>query len=655
MSSLALRLPDGARTMRQVRSGGTRTGALAHLWSVPNTVAHLSREGSGMSALRKLVAAVVTVAFASSALHAQAASERRWTLQGMTYLGSGGLKLDARGDSLDFNGIVTRAGLATHLGLRTVRGEWFLRPSVGMTLSSLKGIAAQGRGVGASSVDVGATIGYRGRDWSMGLIGERGGRLLEYRATGPIENPAGSHSALGLRVGVASRRIPLLRTSPGEVVFSYRKFETTFTKSDSGDSHRAIADIDATGWGWAVSWESDFRGGWKKNPGEPQGSGLPTAFSFLLENDAFVDSDTGYTNAVRASWTGWHGRVGTVIRTLTFARLGSKERYCGIDESVADSTSERACWLVSTGVGQSMYTPSDLRAASYQTDDRPFAGFLFLSGRAQRINQTRYAKVEGRAPLFPMIALSNEAVVGMKGPRAGAAETQALAHWTWSNGAVRPTGWVNQLRNELVGGYTLEAAARVNWMEACGRTSKECTGYQDENRWLDFTPRSELVVATHMLRASVGGVLRIGYRFPSVVTLDRLSSTANIMDDDEDESTSSHGPSVRSESSPERRVEFEPRKPWGLLFFTGDFRTVGRNAFLEGGFRDQGGGEWGSVRGIARSRFVGEIGGGAQAGVGRWAIAIHVVHRQPEYRVLAQPEPRGVARYASFTVTRANF
>lgn len=585
-----------------------------------------------------------------------AAQETPSRIRGFTYIGLGGLSLDADADSLDFHGTVLRAGVMPQFAVPLKYGTLQLRPSVGLTISALRGIAPTGAGIAAGSVDVGGNVIFAmPRGISLGMLGEMGRRVVEYRRSGPIENAIGAHRALGLQVGIDSRRIPVLKHSPGQLVISARRYTARLTESDSGNSLRAIPRADLSGWGWAVSWESQFLGGWHKDPGKPQGAGLPTSFAFMLENDAFVDSDTGYTNAVRAMWTGWHGRVGNAIRRAAFLGRGLNEPYCGVVVERLHSDGNTPCWIVSTAVGQAMFTPSDLRAPALQLDDRPFAGFLFLSGRAQRVNQTRYSAIEGKRPLVPMFSFGNDLVLGVKGPSAGAAHTQALAHWTWSSGAVRPTGWRRQLRDELTGGVTLDAAFRTRKMERCFGESG-CSGHQEEIRWLDLTPRGELVLATHMLRASLGGVLRAGFRFPSLVSLDRLSSTANVpADDDAAAAAPAHGPSVQRQAEPAMRAETEMRKWWGLVFLTADARAVGRNAFLEGGFTDRGTQGWASQRGIEREKTIGELGAGAQLGVGRWVFVYHLVHRQSEYRVLGQPRSEGFARYVSFSIMRSNF
>lgn len=610
-----------------------------------------------MARLRRTAALLVLLA--TTIAHELVAQDKP-TWQGYTYFGLGRLSLDGDGDSLDFNGTVLRAGVMPHIGLPLKRGALLLRPSAGLTLSGLSGIASNGRGVAAGSVDIGGNVIYASpAGFSLGVVGEIGRRFYEYRESGPIENIIGGHRALGVQVGIDSRRLPWLKHSPGHLVLSARRYTATLTRSDSGNSLRDVAETDVSGWGYALSWESRFRGGWFKDAGRPQGAGLPSSFAFMLENDAFVDSDTGYTNAVRAMWTGWHGRVGSAIRRAAFLGLRMEEPYCGIIVEERKQNANGPCWIVSTAIGQAMFTPSDLRAPALQLDDRPFAGILFASARAQRVNQTRYVTDDGRKTLVPMFAIGNDLVLGVKGPSAGAAHTQALAHWTWSSGAVRPTGWRNQLRDELAAGITLDAAFRTRQMERClGKDG--CTGHQDEMRWLDLTPRSELVLASHMVRASVGGVLRAGFRFPSLVSLDRLSSTANVPADDASDDAAraaapTHGPFVPSPAVATGNAVAEARRCWALVFLTADARAVGRNAFLEGGFADDGPQGWASQRGIEREKTIGELGAGVQVGVGRWVFVYHLVHRQGEYRLIGQPRSGGLARYVSFSIMRTNF
>lgn len=186
-----------------------------------------------------------------------------------------------------------------------------------------------------------------------------------------------------------------------------------------------------------------------------------------------------------------------------------------------------------------------------------------------------------------------------------------------------------------MGGVTIEGAARPNGWEHC-RRKEGCSGESNENRLWDLTPRGELMLGNSMVRSSAGAVMRLGRNMPSAVALDRIPAILNQF-----------VPSARSA---------RPKAPkWGLLFATADFRAVAHNAFLEGGFADGGQGGWRSNRQIELRPLLWEVGGGAQVSLGHWNVAVHLIHRAPEYRVKGQPDPSGMARFVNITVGRANF
>ena len=306
-----------------------------------------------------------------------------------------------------------------------------------------------------------------------------------------------------------------------------------------------------------------------------------------------------------------------------------------------------------------MYTPSVLNQAEPQYTDRPFAGHLFGTVRAQVVDQERYDKRNGRPPRLSLLAASSEVILGVKGVLAGARQTQSLAHWTWSTEAVRPTGWRDQLRNEFMGGVTIEGVARPRFLEHC---KNGCSGALSEERRADLTPRGELVLNTAVVRGSLGTVLRLGRNMPSAVSLDRLPSmlapkTAMSRTQSDIANKRQQADSARLLLPASAMVDGNAvaARSWWLVFATADLRAVARNAFLEGGFTDGGSSGWSANRQIDARPFLGELGLGAQVNRGHYNAAIHLIHRNPEYRVRNEPDPRGVARFVSLTFARTNF
>jgi lipid A 3-O-deacylase len=322
------------------------------------------------------------------------------------------------------------------------------------------------------------------------------------------------------------------------------------------------------------------------------------AFSLFVENDAFASSDSSYSNGLRLTWDFgvWNSRLNTLHRIATLAPL--------LDRLVPQSfevirpqgcipyggrTSNRPCGSVSFGLGQTIYTPDSLRDPRLRPQDRPYAGHLFAT---VSLNSA-----------FDKWQVSSELAMGVMGPAAQARETQSLAHWTWSPNSVKPLGWKHQLHDALILSLTNTYSFRAfEWCRA------GCNGSADERRVFDVTPRVETVLGLHMTRASAGGTVRLGRRFPDLVGVQRIPTTADVGVADE------RGPRI-----------------WYALIGTFDARYVGHNAFLQGSYNDRGAGRWADVRQIALVRGVNEWTIGGAVGLRRASISASQISRSREY------------------------
>jgi lipid A 3-O-deacylase len=318
-------------------------------------------------------------------------------------------------------------------------------------------------------------------------------------------------------------------------------------------------------------------------------------FSVYEENDAFTGSDSAYTQGLRATvavqtWAPWAKKL---LSVATLGR-GKVEEAC----SPIDSEGDEPCGSISLGVGQTMFTPGDLLADTIRPLDRPYAGYLFASVGAHGV--------------FAEGQVSSELVVGVTGPPSLARQAQSLAHWTWATGAPRPRGWDHQL--DFVPHVTLltSYAWRPDFLEWCLHPDG-CDGSYDERRVLDVIPRGEVALGTLMNRASVGGTVRVGLRFPAVMNVQRIITT--------------RGGSAEPEGARPRRRPL----PWGMAFASFDQRLVGTNTLLTGSFADRGEGEWGDVRQIEMERLVNEWSVGAGLGC-RWGSLVgQYVRRSREF------------------------
>ncbi len=84
------------------------------------------------------------------------------------------------------------------------------------------------------------------------------------------------------------------------------------------------------------------------------------------------------------------------------------------------------------GIRQQLYTPSDIRSDDIRRYDRPYAGFLGLSGAYNLVEQKDF--------------LLAEIVLGVAGPASGAEDFQNLFH---ENGGIDTPPWTGQLENSF--------------------------------------------------------------------------------------------------------------------------------------------------------------------------------------------------------------
>lgn len=148
-------------------------------------------------------------------------------------------------------------------------------------------------------------------------------------------------------------------------------------------------------------------------------------FTFRFENDLFGNTDRNYTNGVKFSWISpdlewfrdsealpeWGKRI---IRKLPF----SLEE--GLQRNIAFS------------VGQMMFTPDNIQSRELIPDDRPYAGWLFMSAAFHNKDYRHLDTIEVQA--------------GVVGDWSFAEETQDLVHDLRGIDSAR--GWDNQLENE---------------------------------------------------------------------------------------------------------------------------------------------------------------------------------------------------------------
>jgi lipid A 3-O-deacylase len=130
------------------------------------------------------------------------------------------------------------------------------------------------------------------------------------------------------------------------------------------------------------------------------------SLEIYLENDLLspVKSDANYTHGTRVMYYGDKKDIGKGV----FKEVG----YAG---------------------GQYIYTPVDLESTGVVTNQRPYAGWLYIS---RLIRETT-----------PRYRTTAELQLGMVGPLSFAEDVQTTIH-EWSDSTI-PMGWDNQIGNEV--------------------------------------------------------------------------------------------------------------------------------------------------------------------------------------------------------------
>ncbi len=151
--------------------------------------------------------------------------------------------------------------------------------------------------------------------------------------------------------------------------------------------------------------------------------------SLSLDNDLFTGSDDGYTNGLFVS-----------SFKLNPGPLSSEAAipwYLRPQARLANALSADS-WVEVHNLSQVMVTPRDITALPPETNDLPYAGFLFWQGGIAAIRDARSTYIS--------------LLVGAVGPASLAERSQKAIHNV--TGSVIPQGWDYQLENELLLGLS---------------------------------------------------------------------------------------------------------------------------------------------------------------------------------------------------------
>lgn len=299
--------------------------------------------------------------------------------------------------------------------------------------------------------------------------------------------------------------------------------------------------------------------------------------SLTSENDLFGGTDRNYSNGLR-------------IERVTPAQ-DPPPLFKRVAAFIPGLDVERTDLRLGLALAHTLYTPEDISAVTPDTQDRPYAAWLRVSGTL----------VASDSDTQDSLQLN----LGMVGPSAGGKFVQT--NWHELINGVEPRGWDSQLKDEL-------------GLEIVGQRLERFAGPD-----LPFGLESDL--ALH-LGGALGNVRIYGAGGAFV----RVGA-----DLDADFGPPRIRPALSGAGT------FEPGQALGGYLFAGlDVRAVARDIFLDGNtFRD-------SPRVDGRRTWIGDIQAGAAMHYQRVQIAFTYVHRTEQF--VAQDGPQ---RFGAVSISLA--
>jgi hypothetical protein len=280
----------------------------------------------------------------------------------------------------------------------------------------------------------------------------------------------------------------------------------------------------------------------------------------LFDNDLFNNRDRHYTNGVALAWTTAASRTPNWLRDTAHAL------------PLFSSDGEvRATYAV----GQSMFTPDDIRAVNPPLTDRPYAGFLYAGLGLSDRTDTRLDQVYLQ--------------LGVVGPSSLTEDAQDLAHSIFSGRT--PEGWAAQLHDEPIVQLTYQRSFKLI------APTKIAGGLA-----FDLQPHIGVSVGNAYDYVNAGGMMRIGYNLPN-----------------------DFGPLRVAPGVPGSNI-IEPTAAFGAYLFAGvDGRAMARNIFLDGN-------TWRNSRSVDKRTLVGDMQAGAALVFRAFTVTFTQVLRTKEFR-----------------------
>ena len=202
----------------------------------------------------------------------------------------------------------------------------------------------------------------------------------------------------------------------------------------------------------------------------------PSFTSFTFENDFFAGYDRHYTNGLQLAF------LADLASAPEGLRNAAPLRWSADPQAVV-------------AFGQRIYTPANTDINPPNSDDRPYAGWLY----AMTDVRTR------AAPTVDHLTIT----LGMVGPASGARQTQNFVHDALNE--PRSAGWDTQVRN------------RATFMAGFERAWPGVVYGGFAGNSYDIATRVGVNVGTPMTYADAGAVLRYGRNLPADLPVTHIS------------------------------------------------------------------------------------------------------------------------------------
>ena len=310
-------------------------------------------------------------------------------------------------------------------------------------------------------------------------------------------------------------------------------------------------------------------------PKPEPGPSVSTASTLIIteENDFFAGTDEQYTNGIKLTWISGDLKKYAEDDRLPFFVLPYLRALPFVNEPGQQ-------YNVALSMGQNMYVPRNTQIETAQPDDRPYAGWTYIS-------LALHAKTATQLDSF-------ETSIGIVGPSARAGETQNNYHTLM--GFKRVEGWRNQIHDE--------PGLILSWQRTL-RAQRIDLGR--DVAW-DVLPHARVTVGNVQTHAAAGFETRIGYRLPwdFGTSLIQPGGGVSAPADPDD-------PRLRQDTS------------FGLHLFAGaEGRAVARNIFLDGN-------TWENSPHVSKRVLVGDLMAGIGLVMGRAKLTYTHVYRTEEF------------------------